>query len=168
METIPNHVMMMSGLRPDRTGVPANVVYDRELGETRTLDRPRDLKREDRASSGSTAAGFTTATVLSKEYLVGIFGKRATYRWVPDAYIPVSDHAPDVADDGRDAVDGRGARPQPGVRQPRRRRPGRPHRLHRRRGRAARAAGSRWRRTDRQVGRLVDQLQAPARGSTRW
>ncbi len=41
--------------------------------------------------------GFTTATVLSKEYLVGIFGKRATYRWVPPAYIPISDHAPDVA-----------------------------------------------------------------------
>ena len=45
METIPNHVMMMSGLRPDRTGVPANVIYDRELKDTRTLDRPRDLKR---------------------------------------------------------------------------------------------------------------------------
>ncbi len=94
METIPNHVMMMSGLRPDRTGVPANVIYDRALGETRTLDRPRDLKRKtviERLNRG----GFTTATVLSKEYLVGIFGKRATYRWVPDAYIPISGHAPD-------------------------------------------------------------------------
>ncbi len=29
METIPNHVMMMTGLRPDRTGVPANSIYDR-------------------------------------------------------------------------------------------------------------------------------------------
>jgi arylsulfatase A-like enzyme len=39
--------------------------------------------------------GFTTATVLSKEYLVGIFGKRATYRWVPDGYLPISGHVPD-------------------------------------------------------------------------
>jgi hypothetical protein len=94
METIPNHVMMMSGRRPDRTGVPANVIYDRELGETRTLDRPRDLKG--RTVLGRlNQAGFTTATVLSKEYLVGIFGKRATYRWVPDAYIPISGHVPD-------------------------------------------------------------------------
>ncbi|MGZ5404882.1 MAG: alkaline phosphatase family protein [Nocardioides sp.] len=96
METIPNHVMMMSGLRPDRTGVPANVIYDRQLGETRTLDRPRDLKG--RTVIGRlNQAGFTTATVLSKEYLVGIFGTRATYRWVPDTYIPVSGHAPDQA-----------------------------------------------------------------------
>ena len=31
METIPNHVMMMTGARPDRTGVPANsaAVLDR-------------------------------------------------------------------------------------------------------------------------------------------
>ena len=94
METIPNHVMMMSGLRPDKTGVPANVIYDRVLGDTRTLDRPRDLKRGtviERLNRG----GFTTATVLSKEYLVGIFGKRATYRWVPDGYIPISGHVPD-------------------------------------------------------------------------
>ena len=94
METIPNHVMMMSGLRPDKTGVPANVIYDRVLGDTRTLNRPRDLKRRtviERLNRG----GFTTATVLSKEYLVGIFGKRATYRWVPDGYIPISGHVPD-------------------------------------------------------------------------
>ena len=44
METIPNHVMMMTGQRPDRTGVPANSVYDRELGEVRDLDRPSDIR----------------------------------------------------------------------------------------------------------------------------
>ncbi|HEX5769917.1 MAG TPA: alkaline phosphatase family protein, partial [Nocardioidaceae bacterium] len=27
METIPNHVMMMTGVRPDRSGVPANAIY---------------------------------------------------------------------------------------------------------------------------------------------
>jgi arylsulfatase A-like enzyme len=95
METIPNHVMMMTGLRPDRTGVPANTVFDRELGETRTLDRPRDL-RSGTVIQRLNRAGFTTATVLSKEYLVGIFGRRATYRWVPDAYVPVSGHVPDA------------------------------------------------------------------------
>jgi arylsulfatase A-like enzyme len=96
METIPNHVMMMTGLRPDRTGVPANVVYDRELGETRTLDRPRDLRART-VLERMDAAGFTTGTVLSKEYLFGIFGTRATYRWEPAPVIPVSGHAPDVA-----------------------------------------------------------------------
>ena len=30
METIPNHVMMMTGVRPDRSGVPANSIYDRK------------------------------------------------------------------------------------------------------------------------------------------
>src|SRR5690606_15611064 len=30
METIPNHVMMMTGVRPNRSGVPANEVYDRQ------------------------------------------------------------------------------------------------------------------------------------------
>ncbi|QZY30739.1 alkaline phosphatase family protein [Nocardioides coralli] len=96
METIPNHVMMMTGLRPDRTGVPANAIYDRRLGDTRTLDQPRDL-RSSTVIQRLNKAGFTTATVLSKDYLVGIFGKRATYRWVPQGYIPVSGHVPDAA-----------------------------------------------------------------------
>ena len=43
-ETIPNHVMMMTGVRPDRTGVPANSVYDRTEGVIRDLDRPTDLR----------------------------------------------------------------------------------------------------------------------------
>ncbi len=96
METIPNHVMMMAGRRPDRTGVPANAVYDRELGDTRTLDRPRDLHgptlldRLDRH-------GFTTGSVLSKDYLYGVFGARATHRWDPrPTSLPVSGHTPDA------------------------------------------------------------------------
>lgn len=95
METIPNHVMMMTGVRPDRTHVPANSIYDREAGEVRTLDRPSDLRfptvltRLDRA-------GFTTGTVLSKTYLYGIIGDRATYRWEPQPTIPISGHTPDA------------------------------------------------------------------------
>ncbi|KRF37847.1 phosphodiesterase [Nocardioides sp. Soil805] len=96
METIPNHVMMMTGVRPDRSGVPANSVYDRTEGVVRDLDRPGDI------TIGTVIerlndAGLTTGTVLSKEYLYGVFGARATHRWEPAPVIPVSGHAPDVA-----------------------------------------------------------------------
>ena len=94
METLPNHVMMMTGLRPDRTGVPANVVWDRKLGATRTLDREEDLKSST-VIGRLNRAGFTTGTVLSKEYLYGIFGDRATHTWQPAPIVPVSGHAPD-------------------------------------------------------------------------
>ncbi|NIJ11343.1 arylsulfatase A-like enzyme [Saccharomonospora amisosensis] len=96
METIPNHVMMMTGLRPDRSGVPANSVYDRTLGAVRTLDRASDLRAPtllDRLA----AQGRVTGSVLSKEYLYGIFGERASVRWEPSPVVPVSGHAPDVA-----------------------------------------------------------------------
>jgi arylsulfatase A-like enzyme len=96
METIPNHVMMMSGVRPDRSGVPANSVYDRAEGVVRTLDRPTDLMAPtllDRLA----ATGRSTGSVLSKEYLYGIFGTRATHRWEPFPLLPVTEHAPDAA-----------------------------------------------------------------------
>ncbi|MEO5665368.1 MAG: alkaline phosphatase family protein, partial [Nocardioides sp.] len=96
METIPNHVMMMTGVRPDRSGVPANSVYDRAEGVVRDLDRPTDIIIPtilERLND----AGLTTGTVLSKEYLYGVFGDRATYRWEPAPVIPVSGHAPDQA-----------------------------------------------------------------------
>ncbi|PXY19428.1 alkaline phosphatase family protein [Prauserella muralis] len=95
-ETIPNHVMMMTGVRPDRSGVPANSVYDRAEGAVRTLDRPADLRGAtllDRLA----ATGRTTGSVLSKEYLYGIFGERASVRWEPFPIVPVSGHAPDLA-----------------------------------------------------------------------
>ncbi len=95
METIPNHVMMMTGVRPDRTGVPANSIYDRALGEVREMDRPSDL-RFPTVITRLNRAGFTTGTVLSKEYLYGIFGDRATHRWEPQPIVPVSGHAPDA------------------------------------------------------------------------
>lgn len=96
METIPNHVMMMSGVRPDRSGVPANSVYDRDEGTVRDLDRPSDLRFAtllDRLRG----TGRITGSVLSKEYLHGIFGERASVRWEPAPVIPVSEHAPDAA-----------------------------------------------------------------------
>jgi hypothetical protein len=94
METVPNHVMMMTGLRPDRTGVPANTIYDRTLGAVRTMDRASDI-RTGTVIERLNRRGFTTGTVLSKEYLYGVFGTRATHRWEPAPVIPVSGHAPD-------------------------------------------------------------------------
>ena len=95
METIPNHVMMMTGVRPDRSGVPANSIYDRALGEIRDMDQPSDIKVPT-VIERLNARGYTTGTVLSKEYLVGVFGERATHRWEPELYIPISEHAPDL------------------------------------------------------------------------
>ncbi|MEJ7833375.1 MAG: alkaline phosphatase family protein [Nocardioides sp.] len=94
METIPNHVMMMTGMRPDRSGVPANSIYDRKLGAVREMDRPSDI-RVDTVIERMNRAGLRTGTVLSKEYLYGIFGTRATARWEPAPIIPISEHAPD-------------------------------------------------------------------------
>lgn len=95
METIPNHVMMMTGVRPDRSGVPANSVYDRTEKTVRDLDRPTDL-RFPTVLQRLRKAGYTTGTVLSKEYLYGIFGTRASYRWEPNPTLPITEHAPDV------------------------------------------------------------------------
>jgi arylsulfatase A-like enzyme len=96
METIPNHTMMMTGVRPDRTGVPANEVYDPELKDVRTMDRPSDL-RFPTVIKRLNRAGYTTGTVLSKTYLYGIFDGQATYQWEPAPVIPISEHAPDIA-----------------------------------------------------------------------
>ena len=95
METIPNHVMMMTGVRPDRSGVPANAVFDRGEGVVRDLDRPSDLSFPT-VIERLNERGLTTGTVLSKEYLFGIFGTRATYRWEPEPTLPVTGHAPDA------------------------------------------------------------------------
>jgi len=95
METIPNHVMMMTGVRPDRSGVPANSVYDRSEAVVRDLDRSTDL-RFPTLLTRLREKGLRTGSVLSKEYLFGIFGTRATYRWEPFPVLPVTGHAPDV------------------------------------------------------------------------
>lgn len=95
METIPNHVMMMTGVRPDRSGVPANSILDRTTGEVRDMDRPDDI-RVRTIIERLNRHGLTTGTVLSKEYLYGVFGSRATHRWEPAPVVPVSGHAPDV------------------------------------------------------------------------
>lgn len=95
METIPNHVMMMTGVRPDRNGVPANTIYDRTDRIIRDMDRASDLHYPTIIEQLN-RSGRTTGTVLSKSYLYGVFGTRATHRWEPAPLVPKSDHAPDV------------------------------------------------------------------------
>jgi hypothetical protein len=96
METLPNHVMMMTGTRPVRNGVPANDIYDRAAGEVRHCDRPSDILVTTIIEQLN-GAGRTTGTVLSKEYLYSVFGDRATHRWEPSPVVPVSGHAPDAS-----------------------------------------------------------------------
>lgn len=95
METIPNHVMMMTGMRPDRNGVPANSIYDRALKATRDMDRQSDILVHTMLER-LRWRGLTTGSVLSKDYLYGVFGTRATYRWEPKPLMPITDHAPDT------------------------------------------------------------------------
>ncbi len=95
-ETIPNHVMMATGVRPDRSGVPANAVYDRAERVVRDLDRPSDL-RATTVLEQVRSLGYTSGTVLSKQYLYGIFRGRATYEWEPGpVVVPGADYSPDA------------------------------------------------------------------------
>jgi len=79
-ETIPNHVAMMSGVLPNRSGVPANAVYDRAEAVVRDLDRPTDLLVSTLLERLPAERGVRTASILSNDYLFGIFGTRASYR----------------------------------------------------------------------------------------
>jgi hypothetical protein len=96
METIPNHVMMMTGCRPARNGVPANSIYDRTTKAVRDCSQPTDI-RVKTVIEQLNASGRTTGTVLSKEYLYSVFGTRATHRWEPFPLLPITEHAPDAA-----------------------------------------------------------------------
>jgi arylsulfatase A-like enzyme len=95
-ETIPNHVAMMSGVYPARSGVPANSVWDPVLGEVRDLGLPTDLLAPTLLDRLPAELGLATASVLSKDYLFGVFGERASHRWAPEPMLPITDHAPDV------------------------------------------------------------------------
>ncbi|MFI7677014.1 alkaline phosphatase family protein [Actinophytocola sp. NPDC049390] len=95
-ETIPNHVAMMSGVWPVRSGVPANSVWDPALGEVRDLGLASDLLVPTLLDRLPAELGLATASVLSKDYLFGVFGERATHRWTPEPMLPITDHAPDV------------------------------------------------------------------------
>ena len=82
------------------------------------MDRPTDITAET-VIERLDAAGLTTGTVLSKEYLYGVFGGRATHRWEPAPVIPVSGHAPDQATMDAALAMLEAHRPRHDVRQPR-------------------------------------------------
>jgi hypothetical protein len=126
-ETIPNHVAMMTGVLPNRSGIVANTYRCpatstdpscQEVGGAKTpeMDTP-DLIKSDtlvtRLKNECAAGGVQTATVMSKTYLYGIFcddtcsiapnptypttQEKADFHWLPSPVIPVSNHAPDAA-----------------------------------------------------------------------
>ena len=89
-ETIPNHVAMMTGVYPDRNGVPTNNFLDREVyattlaadataeAEGEDLDNPNELEAktlftwiDDQCRSGAIPRNdaYRTAATLSKTYL---------------------------------------------------------------------------------------------------
>lgn len=94
-ETLPNHTAMMTGLLPERSGVPANSIWDHATGDERLLDRPSDLRVPTVLDRVRTEAGLTTASVLSKDYLHGLFRGRASVQWAPFPLIPITDHSLD-------------------------------------------------------------------------
>lgn len=94
-ETLPNHTAMMTGVYPARSGVPANSVYDPAIDKKRDLDQASDLKTSTVLDRVRTELGLTTASVLSKQYLHGLFGDRASVVWDPQPLLPGTEHAPD-------------------------------------------------------------------------
>ncbi|MEV0945896.1 alkaline phosphatase family protein [Rhodococcus sp. NPDC049939] len=94
-ETLPNHAAMMTGVLPYRNGVPANGIYDPQTGDKRTLGLASDLKAATVLDRVRTELGLTTASVLSKDYLHGLFGDRASVVWDPFPLLPYTGHAPD-------------------------------------------------------------------------
>ncbi len=93
METIPNHVMMMTGVRPDRTGVPANSIFDRTAGRGPDLDRGRPALPDRHRTAQQ--AGLPTGTVLSKDLPLRRLRRPRHAPLGAVAVIPVTGHAPD-------------------------------------------------------------------------
>lgn len=94
-ETLPNHTAMMTGVFPDRNGVPSNSIWDRATGDERTLDRADDITYPTVLERIRVEAGLPTASVLSKDYLHGIFSGRASVQWAPFPLLPITDHSLD-------------------------------------------------------------------------
>lgn len=94
-ETLPNHAAMMTGVLPARNGVPSNVIFDRAEGDSRDVDRPTDLWTPTMLDRVRDELGLVTASVLSKRYLHGLFGARASVVWDPAPLLPGTEHAPD-------------------------------------------------------------------------
>ncbi len=74
-ETIPNHVAMMTGVYPERSGISSNNFWDRTgTPESRDLSDPSELQvRTLFTILAEECPDLTTAAVLSKKYLYEIF-----------------------------------------------------------------------------------------------
>ncbi|MBI2169591.1 MAG: alkaline phosphatase family protein [Actinobacteria bacterium] len=104
-ETIPNHVAMMTGVLPGRSGIVANSVIaqdDQEKADDADDPGLFDPGIETLFTTfHNRCPGVQTATVLSKAYLHGIFAtggnqQAADFHWAPTPLIPVSGHTPDL------------------------------------------------------------------------
>jgi hypothetical protein len=115
-ETLPNHAAMMTGVRPERSGIVANDYWAPELaGAQRAKMMEPSLLEADTLTTRleNSCGAISTATVQSKEYLWGLFRgepgapgdpnpqREADFHWDPqtsDLYIGApDDHAPDIA-----------------------------------------------------------------------
>ncbi|HYC54645.1 MAG TPA: alkaline phosphatase family protein [Candidatus Binatia bacterium] len=76
-ETIPNHVAMMTGVYPDRSGIPTNTYWNRSgIPEERDLSLPSELEASTLFTRIHEACpNLTTAAALSKNYLYEVFSE---------------------------------------------------------------------------------------------
>ena len=112
-ETIPNHVSMMTGMQPDRSGIPVNTYWNRSGDPAeQELSLPSELDATTLFTRiKESCPGVRTAAALSKSYLYGIFsecGSSGTDCGINDApdqsfdptadptFIPESNHTPDL------------------------------------------------------------------------
>jgi hypothetical protein len=112
-ETIPNHVAMMTGVVPERSGIVANSYWTRSgEPEASDLSLPSELEATTLFTRiRESCPGVRTAAALSKSYLYEVFsecgysGTDCGLNGAPDAsfdpsmdptFIPVSEHTPDV------------------------------------------------------------------------
>lgn len=85
-ETIPNHIAMMTGVYPDRNGIPTNNFWDKDLAgsdvEGEDLDNPNEITAKTlftwidekcRQGTNPINPAIRTASVLSKTYLYEVF-----------------------------------------------------------------------------------------------
>lgn len=94
-ETLPNHVAMMTGVLPEKSGIVANDYSGGRMQDPSLLLVPTLVTRLE-----TDCPQVNTATVVSKTYLYNIFKggsgqKQADFHPDVEPKIPVSDHAPD-------------------------------------------------------------------------
>jgi hypothetical protein len=112
-ETIPNHVAMMTGVLPERSGIVANSYWNRSGDPAASdLSLPAELEGKTLFTRiRESCPNLQTAAALSKSYLYEVFsecgysGTDCGINGAPDAsfdpsmdptFIPVSEHTPDV------------------------------------------------------------------------